>query len=53
MEAVMGGMSLGGQLKRLDEDYDLVKKKRPILSKEGSQTAKPVLQSERRNRVAT
>jgi len=40
MEAVMGGMSLGGQLKRLDEDYDLVKKKRPILSKEGSQTVR-------------
>lgn len=40
MEAVMGGMSLGGQLKRLEEDYDLVKKKRPILSKEGSQTVR-------------
>ena len=40
MEAVMGGMSLGGQLKRLEEDYNLVKKKRPILSKEGSQTVR-------------
>ena len=26
METVMGGMSLGGQLKRLEEDYDLIKK---------------------------
>lgn len=40
MEAVMGGTSLGGQLKRLEEDYDLVKKKRPILSKESSQTVR-------------
>ena len=36
METAMGGISLGGQLKRLEEDYDLVKKKRPILSKENS-----------------
>lgn len=40
MEALMGGISLGGQLKRLEEDYDLVKKKRPIFSKEGSQTVR-------------
>lgn len=40
MEALMGGISLGGQLKRLEEDYDLIKKKRPILSKEGSQTVR-------------
>ena len=40
MEAVMGGISLGGQLKRLEEDYDLIKKKRPILSKENSQTVR-------------
>ena len=40
MEAAMGGASLGGQLKRLEEDYGLVKKKRPILSKEGSQTVR-------------
>ena len=36
----MGGISLGGQLKRLEEDYDLVKKKRPIFSKEGSQSVR-------------
>lgn len=40
IETVMGGISLDGQLKRLEEDYDLVKKKRPILSKEGSQTVR-------------
>lgn len=40
MEAAIGGISLGGQLKRLEEDYDLVKKKRPILSKENSQTVR-------------
>ena len=40
METVMGGISLGRQLKRLEEDYALVKKKRPILSKEGSQTVR-------------
>lgn len=40
METVMGGISLGGQLKRLEEDYDLIKKKRPILSKENSQTVR-------------
>ena len=38
MDTVMGGISLGGQLKRLEEDYGLVKKKRPIFSKESSQT---------------
>lgn len=40
MEVAMGGISLGGQLKRLEEDYDLIKKKRPILSKENSQTVR-------------
>ena len=36
----MGGISLGGQLKRLEEDYNLVKKKRLILSKENSQSVR-------------
>lgn len=40
MEVAMGGVSLGGQLKRLEEDYDLIKKKRPILSKESSQSVR-------------
>ena len=37
MESAMGGISLGGQLRRLEEDYALVKRKRPILSKENTQ----------------
>ena len=40
MKVAMGGISLGGQLKRLEEDYNLVKKKRPILSKENSQSVR-------------
>lgn len=40
IEAAMGGVSLGGQLKRLEEDYGLVRKKRPILSKESSQAVR-------------
>lgn len=40
MEAALGGVSLGGHLKRLEEDYDLIKKKRPILSKESSQSVR-------------
>lgn len=40
MEALLGGISLGGQLKRLEEDYELIKKKRPIFSKEGSQAVR-------------
>jgi AAA+ ATPase superfamily predicted ATPase len=31
-------ISLGGHLKRLEEDYELISKKRPIFSKEGTQT---------------
>lgn len=34
------GISLGGYLKRLEEDYNIVVKKRPILSKEGTQTVR-------------
>ena len=40
METAMGGISLGGQLRRLEEDYDLVKRKRPIMSKENSQAVR-------------
>ena len=40
MEAAMGGISLGGQLKRLEDDYDLIKKKRPIFAKESSQSVR-------------
>ena len=34
------GISLGGYLKRLEEDYNLITKKRPLLSKEGTQTVR-------------
>lgn len=34
------GKSIGGQLKMLEEDYQLITKKRPIKAKEGSQTVK-------------
>lgn len=34
------GISLGGYLKRLEEDYNIVTKKRPIFSKEGTQTVR-------------
>lgn len=40
MEAALGGISLGGQLKRLEEDYDLIQKKRPIFSKPNSKTVR-------------
>lgn len=40
MEAALGDISLGGQLKRLEEDYNLVKKKRPVFSKEGTQAVR-------------
>lgn len=34
------GISLGGYLQRLEEDYNIVLRKRPILSKEGTQTVR-------------
>lgn len=34
------GISLGGYLKRLEEDYNIIVKKRPIFSKEGTQTVR-------------
>lgn len=36
----LGEKSLGGQLKQLEETYDVIQKKRPILSKKGSQTVR-------------
>lgn len=38
IEAALGGKSIGGQLKRLLEDYNIIVRQRPILAKEGSQT---------------
>jgi AAA+ ATPase superfamily predicted ATPase len=40
IEAALGGKSIGGHLKRLIEDYDLLVRVRPLLAKEGSQTVR-------------
>lgn len=40
MESIMGDISLSGQLKRLEEDYEVISKKRPIFAKEGTQTVR-------------
>ena len=37
IEAALGEKSIGGQLKRLIEDYNVIARKRPILAKEGTQ----------------
>ena len=39
MQGVSGG-SIGGQLKRLEEDYSTITRKRPILAKEASQNVR-------------
>lgn len=38
IEAALGDKSIGGQIKRLIEDYNIIVRQRPILAKEGSQT---------------
>jgi AAA+ ATPase superfamily predicted ATPase len=40
IENVLGGMSVGGQLKRLIEDYDVIERKRPLLSKTNTQAVR-------------
>ncbi|MDR2912883.1 MAG: ATP-binding protein, partial [Alistipes sp.] len=40
IEAALGGKSIGGHLKRLIEDYDLLVRVRPILAKEGTQAVR-------------
>lgn len=40
IEAAIGNKSIGGQLKRLIEDYNIIVRNRPILAKEGSQTVR-------------
>jgi AAA+ ATPase superfamily predicted ATPase len=37
IEVTLGGKSIGGHLKRLIEDYDLIVRQRPILAKKGTQ----------------
>ena len=40
IKALLGEKSLGGYLKRLIEDYNIVVRQRPVFSKEGSQTVR-------------
>ena len=40
IEAATGMKSLGGQLKLLEENYGIIRKKRPIGSKKGSQNVR-------------
>lgn len=40
IESELGGKSIGGNLKRLIEDYNVIKRVRPIMSKEGSQSVR-------------
>ena len=44
IEASLGVKSLGGQLKILEEKYGIIKKKRPVGAKEGSQTVRYEIQ---------
>ncbi len=44
IEAALGDKSIGGQLKRLIEDYNIITRQRPILAKEGSQTVRYEIQ---------
>jgi AAA+ ATPase superfamily predicted ATPase len=40
IEVALGGKSIGGHLKRLIEDYDLLVRMRPLLAKEGTQAVR-------------
>ncbi|GHT33212.1 ATPase [Bacteroidia bacterium] len=40
IEAFLGDKSIGGQLSKLETVYEVVKKRRPIFSKEGTQTVR-------------
>lgn len=40
IEAALGDKSIGGQIKRLIEDYDIISRQRPLLAKEGSQNVR-------------
>ena len=44
IEAALGDKSVGGQIKRLIEDYNIITRQRPILAKEGSQTVRYEIQ---------
>lgn len=40
IEAQLGGISIGGQIKRLIDDYSLIARRRPIMAKERSQNVR-------------
>ncbi|MGD9556396.1 MAG: ATP-binding protein [Mangrovibacterium sp.] len=44
IESALGDKSIGGQLKRLIEDYNIITRQRPILAKEGSQAVRYEIQ---------
>jgi AAA+ ATPase superfamily predicted ATPase len=44
IEAALGDKSIGGQIKRLIEDYNIIVRQRPILAKEGSQSVRYEIQ---------
>lgn len=44
IEAALGDKSIGGQIKRLIDDYNIIVRQRPILAKEGSQTVRYEIQ---------
>lgn len=44
IEAALGDKSIGGQIKRLIEDYNIIVRQRPLLAKEGSQSVRYEIQ---------
>jgi uncharacterized protein len=44
IEAALGGISIGGHIKRLIEDYNIIVRHRPILAKEGTQAVRYEIQ---------
>lgn len=44
IESALGNKSIGGQLKRLIEDYNIIVRQRPILAKEGTQAVRYEIQ---------
>ena len=44
IESALGNKSIGGQLKRLIEDYQIIVRQRPVLSKEGTQAVRYEIQ---------
>lgn len=44
IESALGNKSIGGQLKRLIEDYNIIRRLRPILSKQNTQTVRYEIQ---------